>query len=61
MTRTNQFCMPEGLPSRLGLGKDGFDALCALLDINTTRQKQGILKSPFVKQIMGNCCLDLRE
>ena len=52
MTRPDKFRMPDGLPIVLGSGKAGFDALCELLDINTTRQKQSILKSSFVKQTL---------
>ena len=52
MTRTDKIRMPDGLPIFLGSGKAGFDALCELLDINTTRQKQSILKSSFVKQTL---------
>ena len=52
MATTEQFRMPDGLPASIGSGKAGFDALCNLLEISTTRQKQSILKSPFVKQVL---------
>ena len=52
MTKTTHFCMPDGLPTFLSSGKAGFDALCTLLAIDTTRQKQGILNAPFVKQAL---------
>lgn len=52
MTKTDTFRMPHGLPTLLGSGKTGFNELCELLDVNTTRQKQSILKSAFVKQTL---------
>ena len=52
MTNADTLRMPDGLPTHLGSGNAGFKALCELLDISTTRQKQGILKSSFVKQAL---------
>ena len=41
--------MPKGLPAYLCTADGGFENLCKLLAIDTTRQKQAILGSSFVK------------
>ena len=44
--------MPEGLPNHLCSDKRGFDALCALLTIGTTKQKHVILNAHLFKQAL---------
>ena len=44
--------MPKGLPAHLCRADGGFENLCRLLAINTTRQKQEIFKSPYVKKFL---------
>ncbi len=52
MAKTVQFHMPKGLPSSLCSGKEGFDALCELLAIQTTREKQAIRKARYVRKTL---------
>ena len=52
MRQANPYRMPEGLPAYLSSDKKGFDALCALLSISTTRQKHAILNAQMFKQAL---------
>ena len=52
MRQANPYRMPEGLPGHLSADKNGFDALCALLTISTTRQKHAILNAQMFKQAL---------
>lgn len=54
LKETNQFQIPIGLPNRLVSPHGGFERLCELLDIETTRQKLAILRAPFVKSVFSN-------
>ena len=52
MRQANPYRMPEGLPTHLSSDKQGFDALCALLSITTTRQKHAVLNAQMFKQAL---------
>ena len=52
MRQANPYRMPEGLPAHLSSDKKGFDALCALLSISTTRQKHAVLNGHMFKQAL---------
>ena len=49
MADSDRYCMPPGLPTQFVSGKQGFDALCRLLSIASTKQRQAIANSPAVK------------
>ena len=49
MADSDRYCMPPGLPTEFLSGKEGFDALCRLLSIASTKQRQAIANSPVVK------------
>ena len=52
MSDANQFRLPTGLPTHLCSGKEGFDALCSLLSIVSTKQKQAIANAPAIKRFL---------
>ena len=52
MRQANPYRMPEGLPTHFSSDKEGFDALCALLSISTTRQKHAVLNAQMFKQAL---------
>ena len=49
MADSDRYCMPSGLPTQFVSGKQGFDALCRLLSIALTKQRQAIANSPAVR------------
>ncbi len=44
--------LPPGLPAHLSVGKEGYDGLCALLDVTTRDRRQALANAPFVKQLL---------
>ena len=44
--------LPPGLPTHLSVGKDGYEALCKLLDLTTRDQRQAVVKARPVKRIL---------
>ena len=52
MLYADHYQVPAGLPAHLSSGPEGFDALCSLLAIASTKQKQAISNAPFVKRFL---------
>ena len=52
MPAADRFPLPPGLPSRLCAGKDGFNNLCELLAIVSSKQKHAIVNASSVKRIL---------
>ena len=52
MPYADHYPVPVGLPAHLCSGREGFDALCSLLTIASTKQKQATSKAPFVKRFL---------
>ena len=52
MPYADHYQVPVGLPAHLCSGREGFDALCSLLTIVSTKQKQAISNAPFVKRFL---------
>ena len=52
MPDTDRQQVPAGLPAHLCSGREGFDALCSLLAITSTKRKQAISNAPFVKRFL---------
>ena len=44
--------LPPGLPAHLSVGKEGYDTLCALLDVATRGRRQVLASATFVKQFL---------
>ena len=44
--------MPLGLPAHLCIGKGGFEALCALLDVATREHRQALANAPAIKRFV---------
>ena len=44
--------LPPGLPAHLSVGKEGYDTLCALLDVATQGRRQALASATFVKQFL---------
>ena len=59
MPYADHYRVPVGLPAYLCSDREGFDALCSLLAINLTKQKQAISKAPFVKRFLRSNGLPL--
>ena len=52
MPYADHYQVPVGLPAHLCSGREGFDALCSLLTIASTKQKQAISNASFVKRFL---------
>ena len=52
MPYADHYPVPVGLPAHLCSGREGFDALCSLLTIASTKQKQAISNASFVKRFL---------
>ena len=50
MSHTSAVPLPQGLPDRLSIGEEGYEALCSLLGSPTTKQKNDIVKVKAVKE-----------
>ena len=59
MPHADHYQVPVGLPVHLCSGREGFDALCSLLAIKLTKQKQALSKAPFVKRFLRSKSLPL--
>lgn len=49
---TDSYALPFGLPPRLCAGKSGFDTLCGLLGIASSKQKHAIVDASFVRHVL---------
>ena len=52
MRDTKSISLPPGLPTHLGTGTEGYEALCALLDLTTRDRKLAIANARHVKKIL---------
>ena len=53
MPATKSTSLPRGLPAHLCVGNEGYQSLCALLGITTTKAKQGVVNVPAVRRFLA--------
>ena len=53
MPATTPKSLPQGLPAHLCVGNEGYQSLCTLLGITTTRVKQEVVNVPAAKRFLG--------
>ena len=52
MLHAERIPLPPGLPAHLSVGKEGYEALCALLAVATRERRQALANASFVKQLL---------
>ena len=53
MPATKSTSLPQGLPAHLCVGNEGYQSLCTLLGITTTKAKQDVINVPAVRRFLA--------